>query len=202
MGNGARPLMALLNLPDPDVLAKWGQRISQLCLWSWNSITRREARACRKFIYRLDLLVGNAWPYLSAGSTRVDSLRSVLEEVTRNCQEESRKVQGEILNRNRDLGEWLSFYNTHLRHILLLKPTRLGLVDSVVELNALLNRIEKVMDDFRLTGSTSSLSEEGRKNYLRFRDTYNRFLTDYETFCREARATFREIQEPAFKRLE
>jgi len=120
----------------------------------------------------------------------------------RNSQGDSQKIQGEILNRYRDLGEWLSFLNLHLKHLLLLKLTRTVLVDSVVEMSAVLGRVEKVMDDFGLTASTIPLSEEGRKKYLSFRDTYNHFLTDYEAFCREARAAFREIQEPAFKRLE
>lgn len=151
---------------------------------------------------RFDLLVGNIWPYLSAGSTKMDCLRNVLEELMRNAQGDNREIKGEILNRYRDLGEWFSFLNLHLKHLLLLKPTRIMLADIVVEVNAILSRIEKVMDDFGLTASTILLSDEGRKNYLRFRDTYNHFLTDYEAFCREARASFREIQEPAFKRLE
>lgn len=199
---GIKAHMASFNLPHPDTVLAWGKRIRQLFLWTWNSVTRREARACQALAIRLDTLVGNIWPYLSAGSARMDCLRSVLEELMRHSQGDSRKIQGEILNRYRDLGEWLSFFNLHLKHMLLLKPTRIVLVDSVVEVNAILSRIEKVMDEFGLTASTIPLSDEGRQKYLRFRDTYNRFLTDYEALCREARAVFREIQEPAFKRLE
>jgi len=194
--------MTSLNLPDPDVLLKWWEKICELAPRTWSLVTRREARACQDLAIRLDALVGNIWPYLSTGSTRMDCLRSVLEELMRNSQGDSQKIQGEILNRYRDLGEWLSFLNLHLKHLLLLKLTRTVLVDSVVEMSAVLGRVEKVMDDFGLTASTIPLSEEGRKKYLSFRDTYNHFLTDYEAFCREARAAFREIQEPAFKRLE
>lgn len=194
--------MALTNLPDPDVLLKWGQRLGQFFLWAWNSVSRREERLCRELTSRLDSLVGNMWPYLSAGSTRADSLRSILDELFRNSTEEDKKPRLHILDRYRDLGEWLSFLYVHLKHVVVLKPTRVGLVDSVVEVNAILSRLEKVMDAFGLTGSSIPLSDEGRKNYLRFRDTYNRFLTDYEAFCRDARVVFREVQEPAFKRLE
>lgn len=201
MGNGARAFMALLNLPDPDVIVKWGQRLSKLFLWTWNSITQREARACRRFLMRLDLLVDNIWPYLSSGSTREDSLRCVLEELFRKSDAENQKVQSKVLEHYRDLGEWLSFLNIHLSHHLLVKPTRTGLLDTVVELNAIVGRIEKVMYAFGLTSSTILLSDEGRKNYLRFRDTYNHFLTEYEAFCREARTAFREIPVLAFNRL-
>lgn len=194
--------MTSFNLSDPDVLFKWWQTIYRFFPWAWKFLTRQEARACRRLLTRLDLLVDNIWPYLSSGSTREDSLRCVLEELFRKSSSEDQKMQLKVLDRYRDLGEWLSFLNIHLSHHLLVKPTRTGLLDTVVEMNAILGRIEKVMDDFGLTAPISLPSEEGRKKYLRFRDTYNRFLTDYEAFCREARAPFREIQEPSFKRLE
>lgn len=195
-------VMALTNLPDPDVLLKWGRSIGKLSVWTWSWVSRRENRACHRLLIKLDLLVDNIWPYLSSGSGRADSLRSILDELFRNSKEEDQKTRSQILDRYRDLGEWLSFLYIHLKHVVVLKPTRGGLLDSVVEANAVLSRIEKVMDTLGLTASSIPLSEEGRKNYLRFRDTYNRFLTDYEAFCRDARTLFREIPEPAFKRLE
>ncbi len=112
-------------------------------------------------------------------------------------------MQSQILNRYRDLGEWLSFLHIRLKNSLLVKPTRIGLADSLVEVNAILSRMERVMEEFGLSNLAAAASlQELRQNYAKFRDTYNHFLTDYEAFCRDARAVFREIQEPSFKRLE
>jgi len=194
--------MASFNVPDPDVLIKWVRTIRDCFNWIWKTVSLREARSSRELAKRLDVLVGNIWPYLSVGSARLDSLRCVLDEVTRTTTDENQKIRAEILRRYRVVGEWLSFLNMHLKHHLLIKPTRIGVVDSVVELRAIITEFERVMDDFSLSSSIASASSEQKKNYARFRDTYNRFLTDYEAFCREVRTDFREIQEPAFKRLE
>ena len=195
--------MALTNLPDPDVVSKWGQVIYRFVPSAWKVVTRQEARACRKLSTRFDLLVGNIWPYLSAGSGRVDSLRCVLEELFRNSKGEDQKIQSQILNRYRILGEWLSSLHIRVRHTLLARPNRASLTDSLVELNTIIDGMEKVMEEFSLGSSTLSVSpKELKQNYMKFRDTYNHFLTNYEALCRESRVAFREIPEPSFKRLE
>ena len=200
---GIKALMASFNLPDPDVLLKWAQSIRKLFLWSWNFVSRREDRACRKLSMSLDLLVGNIWPYLSVGSGRTDSLRSVLEELFRNSKGEDQKIQSQILSRYRILGEWLSFLHIRVRHTLLKGPTRIALTDCLVELNTIIDGMEKVMEEFGLSSPTlPTNSKELKQNYMKFRDTYNHFLTSYEALCRDARVAFREIPEPSFKRLE
>lgn len=195
--------MASLSLPDPDVVSKWWQIIYRFIPSAWKVVTRQEARACRNLSTRFDLLVANIWPYLSAGSGRVDSLRCVLEELFRNSKGEDQKIQSQILNRYRILGEWLSSLHIRVRHTLLTRPNRVSLTDSLVELNTILDGMEKVMEEFSLGSSTLSVSpKELKQNYMKFRDTYNHFLTNYEALCRESRVGFREIPEPSFKRLE
>lgn len=195
--------MASLSLPDPEVLSKWGQIIYRFIPSAWKFITRHEARACRRLSKRLDLLVDNIWPFLSTGSTRLDCLRCLLDELCRNSTSEDQKIQSQILNRYRILGEWLSSVHIRVRHTLLTRPNRVSLTDSLVELNTILDGMEKVMEEFSLGSSTLSVSpKELKQNYMKFRDTYNHFLTNYEALCRDARVTFREIQEPSFKRLE
>lgn len=195
--------MTSLSLPDPDVVSKWWQIIYRFIPSAWKVVTRQEARACRNLSTRFDLLVGNIWPYLSAGSGRVDSLRCVLDELYHNSTSEDQKIQSQILNRYRILGEWLSFLHIRMRHTLLKRPTRVSLTDSLVELNTIIDGMKKVVEEFSLGSSTlSTCPKELKQNYMKFRDTYNHFLTNYEALCREARAIFREIQEPSFKRLE
>lgn len=200
---GIKAFMTSLSLPDPYVVSKWGQIIYRFIPSAWKFITRHEARACRKLSKRLDLLVDNIWPFLSTGSTRLDCLRCLLDELCRHSTSEDQKIQSQILSRCRILGEWLSFLYIQIRHALLKRPTRIALTDCLVELNTILGGMEKVMEEFGLGSSTlPANSKELKQNYMKFRDTYNHFLTNYEALCRESRVAFREIPEPSFKRLE
>jgi hypothetical protein len=203
VGTSAKAFMAALNLPDPDVLIKWGQKTYGFVPWAWKFVTRQETRASRKLSTRLDLLVDNIWPFLSTGSPRIDSLRCVLEELFRLSEGEDQKIKSQILNRYRILGEWLSCRYIQIRHTLLKRPTPIALTDYFVELNMILGGIEKVLAEFSLgISSLANCPQELRQNYLKFRDTYNHFLTGYEALCRDAKATFREIPEASFKRIE